>query len=222
MPWLAVIFSAPRGASCTFLSASSAAASRPSTSVTAVKSSSPSSVRVRPRAWRWNSGVEISSSSALIWRLTADWLKVSICPAWVKLPALATAWKMRSLSQSIRSPLRRHHREQGPLTTMWRRFPDNAAKCKPLSRRQRQVSSMRGGKKPLRFQGCHATHARCRNGLTEYLILDVTGSENTGNTGMRRVGSCLDVAALVHVELALEQVGGRRMADGDEQPVDID
>ncbi len=46
---------------------------------------------VRPRAWRWNSGVEISSSSALIWRLTADWLSVSIWPAWVKLPADATA-----------------------------------------------------------------------------------------------------------------------------------
>ena len=104
MPWLAVIFKAPRGASWTFFSASSAAASRPSTSVTALNSSSPSSVMVSPRAWRWNKGVEISSSSALIWRLTADCDRPSVCPAWVKLPADATAWKMRSLSQSIRPP----------------------------------------------------------------------------------------------------------------------
>ena len=41
------------------------------------------------------------SSSAPIWRLTADWLRLSDSPAWVKLPASATAWKIRSLSQSI-------------------------------------------------------------------------------------------------------------------------
>ena len=40
------------------------------------------------------------SSSALIWRLIADWLSRKVSPACVKLPASATAWKIRSLSQS--------------------------------------------------------------------------------------------------------------------------
>ena len=39
---------------------------------------SPCSVRIRPRAWRWNSGALSSRSSALIWRLTADWLRLEI------------------------------------------------------------------------------------------------------------------------------------------------
>ncbi len=43
------------------------------------------------------------SSSARICRLTADWLRCSVSPAWVRLPASATAWKIRSLSQSIAS-----------------------------------------------------------------------------------------------------------------------
>ncbi len=45
------------------------------------------------------------SSSAPIWREIADWLSFSDSPAWVKLPASATAWKIRSLSQSIISCL---------------------------------------------------------------------------------------------------------------------
>ena len=52
---------------------------------------SPCSVRIRPRAWRWNSGTCNASSSAEIWRETADWLRFSVSPAWVKLPASATA-----------------------------------------------------------------------------------------------------------------------------------
>ena len=67
----------------------------------ASNSSSPCSVRIRPRAWRRKSVVLRLSSSARIWRLTADWLRCSVSPAWVRLPASATAWKIRSLSQSI-------------------------------------------------------------------------------------------------------------------------
>jgi hypothetical protein len=52
------------------------------------------------RACRWNNGTCSDSSKAWIWRDTADWLRFSVSPAWVKLPASATAWKTRSLSQS--------------------------------------------------------------------------------------------------------------------------
>src|SRR3954464_10896494 len=194
MPWLAVIFSAPRGESWTFLSASSAAARRPRTSVTAVNNSSPSSVSVRPRAWRWKSGVEISSSSALIWRLTADCDRPRVWPAWVKLPADATAWKMRSLSQSM----------TGALLGL---------------RTQRQIAGMAAGQEAFGFQRRHAAHTRRRHRLAENLVLDVTGREHARHRGMRGVRRRLDIAALVHVELALEQAGGRRMADGNEQAV---
>ena len=61
---------------------------------------SPCSVRMRPRAWRWNSGAFRSRSSAETCRLTADWLSPRSSPARVKLPASATLWKMRILSQS--------------------------------------------------------------------------------------------------------------------------
>ena len=44
------------------------------------------------------------SSSAPIWREIADWLSFSDSPACVKLPASATAWNIRSLSQSISFP----------------------------------------------------------------------------------------------------------------------
>ena len=44
------------------------------------------------------------SSRAPIWREIADWLSFNDSPACVKLPASATAWKIRSLSQSISSP----------------------------------------------------------------------------------------------------------------------
>ena len=88
-----------------FLRSPSAASGRPSslvnTSCAVRYSTSPCSVRIRPRAWRWNSGTFRSSSSALICRLTADCDRPSSCPAWVKLPASATAWKMLSLSQSM-------------------------------------------------------------------------------------------------------------------------
>ena len=61
---------------------------------------SPCSVRIRPRAWRWNSGAFSSRSRALICRLTADWLRPMSSPARVKLPASATLRTMRILSQS--------------------------------------------------------------------------------------------------------------------------
>ncbi len=86
-----VIFSGPFGRSFDSEIRLSDIASLANTSRAVRNSSSPCSVRIRPRAWRWNSGTLRLSSSALIWRLTADWLRFSASPAWVKLPASATA-----------------------------------------------------------------------------------------------------------------------------------
>ena len=52
---------------------------------------SPCSVSISPRAWRWNSATCRLSSRELTCRLTADWLRLRMSPACVKLPASATA-----------------------------------------------------------------------------------------------------------------------------------
>ena len=90
-PTVAVTFSVPFGRSLLSDSCASAIASLAKTSRTVRNSSSPCSVTIRPRAWRWNSVTLRLSSSALTWRLTADWLRLSASPACVKLPASATA-----------------------------------------------------------------------------------------------------------------------------------
>jgi hypothetical protein len=104
-PIVVVTFNRPAGRSLLSVSSASVIASLANTSRTVRFSASPCSVRIRPRAWRWNSGTCSASSSAEIWRETADWLRFSVSPACVKLPASATAWKTRSLSQSIVQPL---------------------------------------------------------------------------------------------------------------------
>ena len=58
---------------------------------TCISSSRPASVRISPRAWRWKRVVLRDSSSARICRLTADCDRFSLSPAWVRLPASATA-----------------------------------------------------------------------------------------------------------------------------------
>src|SRR5258708_14112416 len=104
--------SGPLGRSLLSLSIASVIASLAKISLAVRNSSSPCSVRIRPRAWRWNSGTVRLSSSALICRLTADWLRLKPSPAWVKLPASATARKTRNLSQSI--PIGLFGRPGGP------------------------------------------------------------------------------------------------------------
>src|SRR5215813_12905831 len=149
-----------------------------------------------PRAWRWNSMTPSCSSSAPIWREIADWLSFSASPACVKLPASATAWKIRSLSQSMTFlPARR--RSVGRL-----------GEARFLTRQPL-----------LRFQGGHAAGAGRGHGLAEDLVLHVAGGPHAFDVGGRRVGLGQDVALAVHRELALEQLGVGRMADGDEHPV---
>ena len=78
-----------------------AASSFMNTSCAVRYSSSPCSVRIRPRAWRWNNETDNSPSSAETWRETADCDRPSRSPAWVNQPASAAAWNTFSLSQSI-------------------------------------------------------------------------------------------------------------------------
>src|ERR1700751_2487410 len=105
---------------------------------------------MRPRAWRWKSETLTLSSSALICRLTADWLRFSASPAWVKLPASGTAWKMRSLSQSIMAgPSRRDDAGGRVLQLVVVRF---------------------GGEEAFGFEGGHATHAGRGDRLAEDLV----------------------------------------------------
>src|SRR5712675_1900636 len=115
--------------------------------------SSPCSVRIRPRAWRWNKGTLRLSSSALICRLTADWLRLSPSPAWVKLPASATERKTLSLSQSM-----------------------SAFGAPPACARPRALFGRPGGPglfvgdELLRLQRGHAAHAGRRDRLAEHLV----------------------------------------------------
>src|SRR5271167_3047133 len=139
---------------------------------------------MRPRAWRWNSGTDRLSSSALIWRLTADWLRLSASPAWVKLPASATAWKTRSLSQSMGVAIAALLREAGRAR---------------LGR----------GEKFLGFERRHAAHARRRDRLPEDFVAHIAGGKDAGNVGRGRIGLGDDVAAGIERELAFEQLGDR-------------
>ena len=97
----------------------------------------------------------------------------SIWPAWVKLPADATAWKMRSLSQSMTSPF-----SAPPFSALSDKSP-----CQCVS-----------GQEPLGFQRRHAAHARRRHRLAEHLVLDVAGREHARDAGVGGIGRGLDIA----------------------------
>src|SRR4051812_23813001 len=92
------------------------------------------------------------SSSAPIWRDMADWLSFSPSPACVKLPASATAWKMRSLSQSI-----------------------NVASCAAALLRGVRHPRLLHCQPLLGLERGHAARAGCRHGLAEDLVLHVAG-----------------------------------------------
>src|SRR6266436_5769563 len=117
---------------------------------------SPCSVRMRPRACRWKSGTLRLSSSALICRLTADWLRLSASPAWVKLPASATAWNTRNLSQSI-------------AIVLAFREPARPAPTQLLFGRPGRRSMLLGSEELLRLERRHAAHPGRGYRLTEHL-----------------------------------------------------
>src|SRR5206468_3720027 len=150
-----------------------------------------------PRACRWKSGRFRLSSSALIWRETADWLRLSISPAWVKLPASATAWKIRSLSQSIIAGAARF-----PYTALLGCFCSSGV--------------LFDSKEALCLERGHAAHAGGGYCLAEDLVLDVARCIHAGNAGRRRIGRRLYIAFRIHRWLAVEDLRRRVMADCDE------
>src|SRR5712692_10665684 len=204
-----VIFSGPFGRSFDSEIRLSDIASLAKTSRAVRNNSSPCSVRMRPRACRWNSGTLRLSSSALICRLTADWLRFSASPAWVKLPASATAWNTLNLSQSIPSP-QRHH-------------PEDPTGCNRRSRRslrglERALVLVRG-EEFLRLERRHAAHPGGGDGLAKDLVLDVAGGIDAGDLGGGRIRPRDDIAFAVESQLTLEYLRHWRMPDGDEDTV---
>jgi hypothetical protein len=75
-----------------------------------------------------------------------------------------------------------------------------------------------GGEKALRFQRRHAPHPGRGHRLAIHVIGDIAGSEHAGHRSGGR-GRGLDVAGRFHLDLAGEQFGGRRVANGDEHAV---
>src|SRR5690606_35159632 len=121
----------------------------------------------------------------------------------VKLPASATTWKSRSFSQSM------------PLLPIASRItqplPGLPAR---LFSGQRRLGLLR--EEPLGLKRRHAAHARGGDGLAVHLVLHVAGGIDAGHGGGGGVGPGEDITLVIHLHLALEQGGGRIVADGDE------
>lgn len=73
----------------------------------------------------------------------------------------------------------------------------------------------------LRVEGSHASSSGRGDSLAVPLVLDITGSKDTGDVGLGRAGDGLDVTILIQVQLTLEQRCGGDVANGIEETVDI-
>ena len=76
------------------------------------------------------------------------------------------------------------------------------------------------GEEALGFERRHAAQAGGGDRLAVDVVGDVAGGEHAGHRGRGRVRRRLDVAGRLHLDLAGEQLGRRRVADGDEDAVD--
>src|SRR4051812_10161756 len=198
MPAVVVTLRSPFGRSLLSVSLARADSSFMNTSCAVRKRRSPCSVRISPRAWRWNSDTDSSCSSALTCRDTADCDRPSCSPACVKLPASAAAWNTFNLSQSI------------PFF--------------PFAMRRFLFCSMLllyavVGEELLGLQRCHAA----KPGGGHRLAIDVVGHVARGEQARHRcrgrIGCRPDVAVRLHLDLAGDELGRGRMADGDEHAV---
>src|SRR5208282_6231206 len=79
----------------------------------------------------------------------------------------------------------------------------------------RNGSGFFSGEETLGFDGGHAAGACRRDRLAIVMVLDVAGGKHTGDARLRAVVR-KDVAIFVHLELALENLAIRVVADGDE------
>lgn len=73
----------------------------------------------------------------------------------------------------------------------------------------------------LRVESSHASGTGTGDSLAILLVLDITGSKDTGDVGLGRAGGGLDVTILVQGELALEEGSGGDVANGVEETVDV-
>src|SRR5580692_9945534 len=78
------------------------------------------------------------------------------------------------------------------------------------------------GHPALGVEGGHAAAAGGGDGLPVGEVLHVAAREDAGNAGVRRTRPGLQVAVVVHLELAGEQIGVRRMADRHEEAGAVD
>src|SRR6266436_6624716 len=155
-----------------------------------------------PRPCRWNSGTFSSCSSALTWRETADYERPSCSPAWVKLPASAAAWKTFSLSQSIAIM-------PGMVPGAFLSFG-------------RSPGLGAGSEQVLGLERRHATLARGGHGLPVNVIGNIAGRENARYRGCGRARRGHDVAGGLHLDLAGDELGRRRVSDRNEHAVDAE
>src|ERR1700688_5321643 len=73
-----------------------------------------------------------------------------------------------------------------------------------------------GGEETFGFERRHAAKACGGNGLAINLVGDVAGGEQAGHRGGGGVRRGLDVAGRLHLDLACDQLGRRRVAYGNE------
>jgi hypothetical protein len=74
-----------------------------------------------------------------------------------------------------------------------------------------------GTEEVLGLEGRHAAGPGRGDRLTVALVLDVAGGEDPGNAGLGRPRPGEDVALVVELELAVQEVGVRLVADREEQ-----
>src|SRR5215472_8349558 len=196
-PGVVLILRSPLGRSRLSVSFARSACNCMNTSCAVRNSRSPCSVRIRPRAWRWNSDTASSCSSAETWRDTADCDSPSCSPAWVKLPASAAAWKTFSLSQSML---------MGALT-------------RPSLRRDGRLRLALQSEEAFGLERGHAALPGGGDRLAIDVVGDVAGGKHAGYRGCGRERRGLDVARGLHVQLSHEQLGGGRVADSDEYAI---
>src|SRR6059058_2966552 len=75
------------------------------------------------------------------------------------------------------------------------------------------------GEEPLRIESRHTARTGGGHGLAIHMILYVAGGEYARHVGLRTPTTGLDVARVVHIELAAEECGVGIVADGDEETV---
>src|SRR5437773_7905880 len=166
---------------------------------------------------------------------TTQWPRRSLRSTWRDTPSRR---KHSSSPDSIASssetgPARDSARAERSSRSLWRGSGgggscrsttrrDSASGATPATALRKSLSS--GGEpieKFLRVESGHAAAPRAGHGLAINSILHIPGGEHSldaGRSGKTLAPAAGDEVAVFHLELAGEELGIRRMPDGDEQP----